>query len=1043
MKKLLSSLLISSALIAVIYAAVIRVSEFGGLNTDDNPLFLVKQTPDAENMVTDEGEGLQPRSGFIEFSTEASRNLYSFYTANGNKYLITQSSNVLKATLGGAIFDIYISTVDPNVITSISGLGDKLFFGNTTDGLKSWDTSSIAVIGTFKPKYLATHKGRLWMAGVAGDERNIYASEYLDGTNFTLATDPVDTDPTRLSVQGALDDILTGLYASFDDKLMWYKQRSFGGILGTRRSNFQSREYSNTVGCAYPDSIKNCNGLLRWLGNDRIIYEFDGEKYYPINEDIDAFMDTIEQGDLNLRQWVQTSAADWNAGTIGVGLDTTTVSGDIGLRSGGTTQISVFLATGTLRSGGSTDSTYVNASTAMRGAFALMFIATDTAPLDKVTMSFAYKSTATEGFQSWVTLHTGATYPAAVVLDTATNRVQGDTNATGVLTKITTDYYFAQSATEDKRLTRGTTYWLVMHTTVTSFNTTPSLSVFNYIGAAQTWIVPPGVSSMTIDLYGAAGATPGAGSGPQKGGFIHSSMSVTPGETLYAYVGGEGSLSGGGFNGGGGLLGNLGGGGATDLRRNGNSLSDRVLIAAGAGGGGFHNGNGYADTNIGAYLFGGSAIEHPLGSCSGGGGATISTGGAGGNCNIDGGAGSLGQGGTPPSGGGGGGGGYYGGGSGGRIDGSGPNNSGGGGGSGWSAYGTPAFLDGVRFGNGMSSFTYIGHAEFYVPEIESPNLSSTTLLYTSSFTFAGSNYRTGTYDGEFQVYFATLTMNSTFTTRVFDAGTKFNEWGAVGLDDTAAGGSITYTIFTDTDNVINIYNSSTFIGSQVVTDGQTPTIQIERYIAVSGAFARLQTFATHTAILHSITLNFSEGSSIRTFSEFIENRYWLGVALSSSSNNRVLVYDTNKQWHRYSGINISAIGNYSGTFYFGNSNGIFQAEYGTDDNGTAITAYYRTKTYAASGIDTYTTFLDLFLTTINSAATVQTEYYVDEHSTAISMPSYAMNTKSGYQNFRLPFSVSGLKQGKYISFKWTISSIYTWRLLNANLYFMNDPEPQE
>lgn len=228
----------------------------------------------------------------------------------------------------------------------------------------------------------------------------------------------------------------------------------------------------------YPDSVQNCNGLLRWLGNDRIIYEFDGASYHPINQDIDTYMSTIEQGDLNLRQWSQSSAADWNSGTIGVGLDTTSVIGDVGLYSTASST-SVFLATGTLRNVGQSDNIYVNASTATTGAFAVKYVADSNMDLNKVTMSFFYKSSAAVNYQSWVTLHTGSTYPSSVALDTATNRVTEQTNSSGLLTKITTDYFFQSSgdAGRDKRLAAGNIYWFVMHTTFTKTRLFQTLSL--------------------------------------------------------------------------------------------------------------------------------------------------------------------------------------------------------------------------------------------------------------------------------------------------------------------------------------------------------------------------------------------------------------------------------------------------------------------------------------------------------------------------------------------------------------------------------------
>ena len=216
----------------------------------------------------------------------------------------------------------------------------------------------------------------------------------------------------------------------------------------------------------------------------------------------------------------------------------------------------------------------------------------------------------------------------------------------------------------------------------------PAVLNFSYTGAAQSWTVPSGITSIQFRVIGATGGT----SYGNRGGYgesITGTLNVTPGETLSLYVGKQGSGHSGGsnpaaFNGGGaGFNFAAGGGGASDMRQGGNLLSNRVVVSGGGGGGtnditggnaGFTSGEKGADASGGAGLYG-----------IGGGGGTQSAGGAGGAgasmCgNAAGGTGALGVGGTggqASSGGAGGGGGFYGGGGGG----SGCNASAGGGGS--------------------------------------------------------------------------------------------------------------------------------------------------------------------------------------------------------------------------------------------------------------------------------------------------------------------------------------------------------------------------
>jgi hypothetical protein len=249
----------------------------------------------------------------------------------------------------------------------------------------------------------------------------------------------------------------------------------------------------------------------------------------------------------------------------------------------------------------------------------------------------------------------------------------------------------------------------------------PFVATYKYTGEQQAFVVPYGVTQVTVDVYGAEGWH-------ARGGSIEATIPVTPGESLAILVGGkgtagEGSFDGGvgGFNGGGnGACGQYdysecggGGGGASDIRQGGSGLANRVIVAGGGGGESGENHGGAGGGLIGRQGKGGINGGR-LG--LGGGGGTQSGGGIGGfgghslcdpgdngltgNLGVGGPGGAAG-GGSPcgyrSTGGGGGGGGYYGGGGGG---GGGPSELGGGGGGG-SSYIEPSAINvkDVRGGN--------------------------------------------------------------------------------------------------------------------------------------------------------------------------------------------------------------------------------------------------------------------------------------------------------------------------------------------------------
>lgn len=234
---------------------------------------------------------------------------------------------------------------------------------------------------------------------------------------------------------------------------------------------------------------------------------------------------------------------------------------------------------------------------------------------------------------------------------------------------------------------------------------------FRYTGGVQSKTLEKG--KYKLEVWGAQGG----GNEGGKGGYSYGNINLTSKSTLNIYVGGQGGLKSGGWNGGGTTnTAGYGGGGATDIRIGGTSLSSRIIVAGGGGGiGPRAGGAGGGGNNPG--------LRGTNGCGQAGYGGTLTAGGAGGGAGNGiaecGQAGTLGNGGKAwctrwnPTGhgGGGGGGGYYGGGAGthddyySRQD---NDDSGGGGGSGYvntSKFTSIGGSTGVRSGNGSAVIT--------------------------------------------------------------------------------------------------------------------------------------------------------------------------------------------------------------------------------------------------------------------------------------------------------------------------------------------------
>ena len=120
-----------------------------------------------------------------------------------------------------------------------------------------------------------------------------------------------------------------------------------------------------------------------------------------------------------------------------------------------------------------------------------------------------------------------------------------------------------------------------------------TVQTYSYTGTVQTFTVPACVNTLTMEVWGAQGGIDISSGGWDNnlGGYASAVFSVTPGQIMTIYVGGQPSSTVGGFNGGGSgypstMFAGMGrgGGGATDIRTGGTALTDRVLVAGGGGG---------------------------------------------------------------------------------------------------------------------------------------------------------------------------------------------------------------------------------------------------------------------------------------------------------------------------------------------------------------------------------------------------------------------------------------------------------------------------
>ena len=137
-------------------------------------------------------------------------------------------------------------------------------------------------------------------------------------------------------------------------------------------------------------------------------------------------------------------------------------------------------------------------------------------------------------------------------------------------------------------------------------------AMFYFTGGVQYYNVPDDTYRLDIIVCGAPG---GSYNGQANGGYTSATYYTTNvNSTLFVYVGEQGTNEQGAMFNGGGAGYPSNGGGASDIRVNGTSLNNRILVAG--GGGGY---NSYAGTaGPGGGLNGGNAADATGGGATGG-----------------------------------------------------------------------------------------------------------------------------------------------------------------------------------------------------------------------------------------------------------------------------------------------------------------------------------------------------------------------------------------------------------------------------------------
>lgn len=240
-----------------------------------------------------------------------------------------------------------------------------------------------------------------------------------------------------------------------------------------------------------------------------------------------------------------------------------------------------------------------------------------------------------------------------------------------------------------------------------------------------------------------------------------------------------------------------------------------------------------------------------------------------------------------------------------------------------------------------------------------------------------------------QVISATLkaTVVSTFIGEGIDTGVNPPAgWDIFQADST---GSVTFAMRSATTLIGLASEGWTSVTANVFPTG----LSLRQFVQY-----RLVLTATADAVpvVTSVTVNWftSVTSSIRAASLFFNKTYFLSVAeFGQTTNNVVLAYDENGQWHRYDGVNASTLGLFFQKPHYGDSNVARVVRWleGLTDLGTNITMDLRFKAFDFGDLTVRKLLRQVFVVIKNTGATFNAYYSVDNGTTFIALLDSAGN----------------------------------------------------
>ena len=250
----------------------------------------------------------------------AVKGLWPFYSTDGTKYLVAFSSGAMWSSKADGAW---------TAITGLGGLSASaemqcvqamgyLWCTDEIDAVFKTNVISTATV-TLAPQgtLISTYKNRIVIAGVSGNQTQLYLSGELDGDDWALNLYPqLSTSPAIIDISGTNDgDKINCLMGQFQGQFLVGRNYDLYALYGNDNRSFGLSKVSQQIGCIEPKSIQEVNNVLFWVSK-RGVEAYTGTQITPASYSIAPTINQIIAAAGNGRSQTLTSQADWQSGNL-------------------------------------------------------------------------------------------------------------------------------------------------------------------------------------------------------------------------------------------------------------------------------------------------------------------------------------------------------------------------------------------------------------------------------------------------------------------------------------------------------------------------------------------------------------------------------------------------------------------------------------------------------------------------------------------------------------------------------------------------------